>query len=226
MHTFSIANYVTQYLSSNPYILEALRINIVNYVHLADLIKPEIKKNAQKEVQTAAIVMAIRRYVSKIDTNKNIIYYFDKNTNLSMQSDLIELTVYKKSAILEKLKKIHDILNISKKDFISIIYGINEISIIINKKYQQKLAQIFTTNDIKALIKDLSSLTIHNLSTEALDNVGLFYTITRALAWKDIKIPEIVSTYKETSYILDSTDLPQALNVLQEIIKKHTVPVS
>ncbi|MBU1849748.1 MAG: hypothetical protein KKH40_03400, partial [Nanoarchaeota archaeon] len=67
---------------------------------------------------------------------------------------------------------------------------------------------------------ELSSITI-NLSEESLEDIGLFYTVTRALNWENINLIDIVSTYTEMTYIIKEEDVAKAFNTLSKLIDKN-----
>ncbi len=73
-----------------------------------------------------------------------------------------------------------------------------------------------TTN----IIENLASLTIR-ISEKAVEQVGLFYLITKALAWENISITEIVSTFTEQTYILKEEFISRAFYAVKNVAAKH-----
>ena len=141
------------------------------------------------------------------------------DTDITIKSDLVEITVRKTEKIEQKLKELYDLMDYTKGDFLTITQGIYEITIITNKKRVEKVTKIIGQSPIKKIIKDLCSLSII-IPEESVRTVGLFYITTRALAWENIPIVEVVSTLTEFTLILNEEDTPKAFKILKEVIKK------
>ena len=137
-----------------------------------------------------------------------------------MRSDLIEINIVKHPDSGELIKKIYDLVDLKKGDYISIVQGLHEISIITNKKHEKKLLKLINEKDVKKIVRKLSSLTI-NIPEESVEEIGMFYLITRALIWENISIIEIVSTFSEMTYILNTEDVPYAFKVIKKLIEEN-----
>ena len=73
--------------------------------------------------------------------------------------------------------------------------------LITNKKYKQKILELFHKKSIKFVIDYLCSITI-NIPIQVMETVGLFYIVTRALNWENVNIIDIVSTSTEMTFII------------------------
>ncbi|MBT3260684.1 hypothetical protein HOC37_04875 [bacterium] len=217
-----ISDYVNQYLEKQPFIEEAMRKKIINYANLAQLIKPELEKELAKKAAPAAIVMALRRYAQKTGRATKTFpqVHFEEDTDIRMRSDLLEITLIKSEEMQNEIKKTYKLIDFKKEDFITLVYGLHEISMITNQKYEQRLLKVFADHKIKFILKNLSSLTI-NIPDDSYESVGLFYLFTRALAWENIQIVEIISTFKEMSFILNTPDIPQAFAAIKKVINEY-----
>ena len=61
-----------------------------------------------------------------------------------------------------------------------------------------------------------------NIPIEAIETVGLFYIVTRALNWENINIVDIVSTLTEMTFIINESDTPKAFNALKRLIEQNS----
>ena len=208
-------------VEKKPFLEEALARGIINYVALAEILRPEIEKELKKEVKTSAIMMSLRRLSEKLEKNfiKQAQIRF-KETDITIKSNLFEITVLKSSVIISNIKRLYDLMDFSRGDFLTITQGVYEITIISNKKYKNKIEKILEEEKIVKTIDNLSSLTI-KIPIEAVEQIGLFYIVTKALNWENINIIEIVSTLTEMTFILKEDDISQAFNILKKLIEEQ-----
>ncbi len=215
----TIAHITKKILEREPFLEEALIKGIINYVALADKLQPEIEKELKKKVKTSAIMMALRRLSEKQKEGigRRIGLKF-KDTDITLKSDLFEITTDKTPKSVERVRRLYDIVDLSKGDFLTITHGVYQTTIISNKKHKKEITKIL--GDSIKIIPNLSSLTI-NIPLESYDTVGMFYLITKALAWANINIVEIVSTFTELTVILQEDDVPQSFKIMKKIIEQE-----
>jgi hypothetical protein len=60
------------------------------------------------------------------------------------------------------------------------------------------------------------------LPKNAIDIPGYIFVISRALAWNNISIIEVVSTYTELTILVKNNDATRAFDVLKETIKNNS----
>jgi len=209
-------------VEKKPFLEEALARGIINYVALAEILKPEIEKELKKEVKNSAVMMSLRRLSEKLE--KSFIRQAQirfKETDITIKSDLFEITVLKSISIINNIKRLYDLMDFSRGDFLTITQGVYEITIISNKKYKNKIEKILEEEKIVKTIDNLSSLTI-KIPIEAVEQVGLFYVITKALNWENINIIEIVSTLTEMTFIINENNTARAFDTLKKLVANNT----
>jgi aspartokinase len=217
----SVAQAVETIIEQKPFIQEALSKGIVNNAALAEEIKPQIEKELKKTIKFSAVNMAIRRLAEKLKETFVVKAKFNQESDLTVKSNLIEIVIYKTPEIQEQIKKIYDIVDFKKGDFLTVTQGLYEIMVIVNHKHEEKIKALFSQQSIRQVVKNLSSLTIA-LSEEAIETIGLFYQATRALNWENINIIDIVSTYTEMTYILKEEDTARGFETLKRLLSNHT----
>ncbi len=216
----TVSHLVEKIIEQKPFIQEALSNGIINNAALADQMLPEIEKELKKKVKFSAVNMAIRRLSEKLEQSFISKAKFDKNSDITLKSNLIEITVYKMEDSQEYIKELYSLVDIKGGDFLTITQGLHELMIITNEKYEQKILEMFPNKLIKKSIKNLSSITI-NIPEESIETIGLFYIVTRALNWENIPIVDIVSTFTEMTFIIKEEDTARSFNVLKELIKEN-----
>ncbi|MBW3021130.1 hypothetical protein KY334_07585 [Candidatus Woesearchaeota archaeon] len=217
----TIANIVEKEIIRKPFLQEALSRGVINNAALAEELIPIVEKELNQKVKFSAVNMAIRRLSHKL--NKTFVKRakFNSESNIIIQSDLISITIYKQYEVQEKIKKIYEIININQGDFLTITQGLHEIMIIINKKHEPEVKKLFSKNNIKMIVNNISSLTI-NIPLESIETVGLFYIVTRALNWENINVIDIVSTLTEMTFLIAEKDTAKSFDVLNKLVKENS----
>ncbi|MBI4149638.1 hypothetical protein HY491_04270 [Candidatus Woesearchaeota archaeon] len=216
----TIAHIVGKMIAQKPFIQEALSKGIINNAALAEQLQPEIEKELQKKVTFSAVNMAIRRLAEKLEKTFIVRAKFDQSSDITIQSDLVEITVYKTGEVQEYIKSIYAVVDLKKGDFLTITQGLHEIMFITNKRHEKKIMEILPRAAIKKIIRSLSSLTI-NIPITAIETMGFFYLITRALNWENINIIDIVSTLTEMTFIVKEDDTARAFTALKRLIENN-----
>jgi hypothetical protein len=214
----TISHFVQDYIRKKPFLEEALSRGIINNASLAQELIPIIQKQIQKKVKFSAVNLAIRRFAKKATKHAPKIKLFDQDTDLTLKSDLIELCLDKHNVKKETIKKIEESIGHKQGDFFVVVKGINEFTIITNKKYKQKIQSIIQT-DSKIIIEELCAITI-TLPKNSIESSGLFYAISKELFWENISIVEAVSTFTEITLIIKEKDAPRILSILKSLIIK------
>jgi len=121
---------------------------------------------------------------------------------------------------MAKLKTIHNLVNFERGDTLNVIIGNNEVSIVSNEKYMEKLIRFLSGEKILNKEQGLVALTIIFTSDDFIHTPGVIFNAVRKLAWENINIYEIVSTMTELTFILNKKDSMKAYNVLSEMVGK------
>jgi len=216
----AIAHIVEKIIEEKPFLQEALSKGVINNAALAEQLTPIIEKELKKKVKFSAVNMAIRRLAEKLQKTFVTKVKFDEDTDITIKSDLVEITLYKNSNVLSKLNKVYSLVDIRKGNFLTITQGMYEVMIITNKKYLRRMEKLFSESDKKKVIRRLSSLMV-SIPEKSVETLGLFYLVTRALNWENINIVDIVSTYTEMTFIVDEDDTSRSFNVLKSLISSN-----
>ncbi|MBI4016429.1 MAG: hypothetical protein HY363_01925 [Candidatus Aenigmarchaeota archaeon] len=214
--SYIVANLIEQ----KPFIEDALARGIINYAALAEELLPEIELQMKKKLHASAVMMALRRLAEKLPKRISVPAAKFHESDITIKSDLFEITAANSPTSVKAVQKMYGLVNISKGDFITVTQGLYEITIIANKRYKNSILKILTGEKITKSIDHLSSLTIR-ISEKAVEEVGLFYVITKALAWENIPITEIVSTFTEQTYVLKEEFVSQAFYAVKRTLESN-----
>lgn len=216
----TVSHLVKKTVSENSFLLEAMSKELISYGNLAEQLKPEIEKELGKKIKDSAIVMALRRYAEELQTFDKKIRKFGFKGEIIMRTNIMDFNVVKSGSLLSKIKNLYGLVNFERGDTLNIILGSNEVSIVANEKYKEKLSKFLKGEKILNKEFDLVALTIVFEGEKFLTTPGVIFTAIRKLAWEQINIFEIVSTMTEMTFVLSKKDSMKAYNVLQELVRK------
>lgn len=216
----SIARICEKLISKKPFLQEALSTGIINYSSLAETMQNDVESEYGKKVTSSAIIMGLRRLQEKLQEIPITKSKFSIESNIVITSDLFEFTIIRYPETYKLISKFYDIIDSKGGDFLTVTTGTYEITVICSKKYKNKFLKLVNKDDVLMVIDELSALTI-KLPKYGIELPGIFYLITKALAWENINIVEIVSTYTDNTLILNSNDIGRAYNVLRTTIKDN-----
>jgi len=193
---------------------------LISHGNLAEQLKPEIEQELGKKVKESAIVMALRRYSEEIQGFDKKLGKFKFQGEIIMKTNIMDFNVVKSSNLLNKIKNLYGLVDFGRGNTLNIILGNNEVAIITNEKYKEKLSNFLKEEKILHKEFDLVALSIIFDSKNFFDTPGVIFTAIRKLTWENINIFEIVSTMTEMTFILHKRDSMKAYNVLQELFGK------
>ena len=205
-------------LEKRPFLQEALRKGIVNNAKLAENLLPQVESELNKKVKFSAVNMAIRRLAEKLENMQANTKYFS-SSDLTVRSDLFMLNVNKDEKSLAKIKDIYNKIETKQGDFLTITQGLQEIMIITNSKYSDKILPMFSKSHSKHM-GNLSAVTLR-LPEDAIQIPGIIFIATRAMAWENVNIVDVVSTFTELTFLVEENETAVAFECLKRMIKEH-----
>lgn len=213
----TITDVVKELLKKTPLIEEALSKNLINYSSLARLFKPEIEKRLFKTVEIPSIVMALKRTVKKLKLPSKKLKKLEPKGELAVRSNLTEYILVASESAIRQLGVFAQILTKQANAFFALTKGVREIDVIVSDSLRTELMKLLRNEKIIAKVEDLSLITLFH-SEGAVFTPGFHYSILKALAWENINVIEIVSTYTELTIILQSKDVDAAFSVLKHLV--------
>jgi len=216
----TISHIVKKIVSGQPFVEEGLANNIISITNFAEQISPKIEQELGKKVKQAAVVMALRRFSEEISEHRKKSSKFDYSSEILMKTNICDISVIKSPSLLVKLRTVYNLVDFERGDTLNVILGSNEVSVIINEKYMEKLVKFLAGEKIINKEKDLVALTIIFTSDDFTHTPGVIFNAVRKLAWNNINIYEIVSTMTELTFILGKKDSMKAYESLQEMVGK------
>lgn len=183
----TIQNLVKNEIEKNPVIADVLQEELINISALAVKILPKIQKELGNKVKLSAVSMAIRRYNEEITDKKLLKWKFPDNLEVSTKSNIYEVAIERTPEISKILDYIQKNIKREKGEFLSIVEGTYEILIFTNQTNKQIIKDSLKSQKITSELNNLAYVTI-NWGKITKDIPGIYYRITRALAFKGISI--------------------------------------
>lgn len=213
-----ISTIVEEVILASPFLSEALEEGLINASALARKIEPEVSNRLGKAINTGAIIMAIKRmtFGELIHTDKLLVSFFKKLSDISVRSNLIAYTYNNSSSLLEKQARLLDNIRKYPKGFCTLSQGVSETTIIIPEMFDQDIQQLFYDETLLDRKDKLSAITLM-LPTENRSLYGIYYYILKELAYHGINMVELISTSNEFTIIVGKDDLNQSFSILNNL---------
>lgn len=211
----SIADALNDIIKSYPLIEDGLSRGLINYSAFAREVKPQIEKRLYKDIKEGAIVMALKRISERLSRKTTERQSLDL-TDLTVRSNLSELTFLNSETLPEKTRKLFNDVAGQRDIVCTLSEGIRETTYIVSSEIVSNVKRIFQGETLVSEIKDLSSVTIH-LPKEVVYIPGVYYQILKMLAWENINAIEVLSTFTELTIVLENKDVDRAFSVLKSL---------
>lgn len=212
-----ISKTVQHIVDRSTFLREGLVEGVINLTGLARKIQPEVEKSLLKPASIASIVMSLQRYTQVLATAaaaKQLQTSF--NADISIRSNLTLFIVEYSQHFITAHKKIGSQLEKQRSVFLSISYGINEISWAINTEYKDLVKEVLADFTILNTLTKLSAITIR-FTTDTVHTPGVYYRILQALAWNNINFVEIMSSGNELTIFFEFSVVDQAFSCIQRL---------
>jgi hypothetical protein len=216
----TVAEVLSSIIMESPFLEEGIAEGIINLSALARKLQPRLETALMKPVSESAIIMALKRLspkvTQKMKINETSICQLG---DLTVRSDLSEFTFIRSDLLLEKQKKLLHAIKDITNSFVTFTQGVYEITAIVNSRLESTVERIFKGERLVAHETNLAAITIR-LTPESLHTPGVHYSVLKQLAWYNINVVEVVSTYTEFTIILNKSQVDTSFSVLMRFLSK------
>jgi len=213
----NISNIVREYVSSRPYLLEALSRKIVNYSALARLIVSEL--NLGKE-NIPAVKMALRRFAEKLEEKsfaEDRVREIIASSSLQLINDIVVCTIcgVQGSSVLTKE------VFLKKTGFLQVTQSSRHMTIMMDKYLYNSIRSLIEKTLAKIgdveVLENQTAILITS-PREIIKTPGVIAYILSALASQGINITQFISCHTDTILIVDRREALKAYTVLEKLI--------
>jgi len=132
---------------------------------------------------------------------------------MTVRSNLQEYTFLRSPTTVGNLKRLLEVVERSRDHLFTFTQGAFEVTVIISSDMGCHISEIFSLEKLISHIENLSAIII-KLPDESVSTPGTHYSIMKQLAWNNINVVEVVSTFSEYTLVLDKHQVDRAFSVL------------
>lgn len=216
----SISRAVREALTVRPCVVEALKMNIVNYSALARFLIDDVEKRVGTKVNLASVKMAIVRLAryeaaQKESLEKSLIQVIGASS-LTFVDDIVVMTLWEKGAY-KMMSKLFE--KAEKARFFQITQGVGHMTFIADNNVYEELRQEIPSNFIEAVIENQTAIVMTS-PREILETPGVVSYVTSMLSSKGINITQFISCHTDSIFVVNKQDAIQVYMILNELIEK------
>ena len=213
----TVQHLVKRELEENPFLIDILQQELVNVSALALKIQPQIEKELSQKVKTTAISMGLRRYASETSKKAIFKWKFPENLEVSTKSQIYEVAIEKTPKAKTILDQLYANIKRQKGEFLSFVEGTYEIVIFTNQRNKKQVKQAIKSQKITSEKDNLAYVTV-NWEKITKDIPGIYYRITRALAFRNISIQSFHTIGAEMMIFFKEEELVNAYQIVDNIL--------
>ena len=214
----SIARIVEDLVVQQPFIVDVMARGMINYATLAQELLPKVQNEIEREVKHAAVMMALRRLAKRLESNEINLPRFSENCEVMIRSNLFNLTVVSTASAFDIIHDFREKIDHDLGEIFTVTHGLHELTVISNCKHLENLQEELRAEKITDAFPERSVLVIRIPNEDYSDTPGYLYTLTKALAWENINIIEMISTHTEVGFTISDNDVPRAYALMKEVI--------
>jgi hypothetical protein len=214
----AIATVVETIIRESPFLEEGIVTGIVNLSALARRLRPQVESELQKEVSDAAVMMALKRLAPDIAARDvAIVKLLRQMRDLTVRSNLVEFTFRSSPTLLESQRKLLHAIGKETDAFLTYTQGVFEVTLIASAKLAARVEEVFHAETVLSRLANLSAIIIA-LPTRCVKVPGVHYMLLKQLAFHDLNVVEVVSTYSELTMVLAKDDVDRAFSILKRFL--------
>ncbi len=202
------AKIVKELLSSNPFVLDYLRRDVLNVSGLARELLPVVKKENSKAT-VESISIAIRRMDAQPQRSMQQLKDVLSATQITLRTDVTLLCLRDRSGLPDPRR-------FTSGDLFCVNQGSDEVTVIIDTKNVEWVRgkPIFRKDDLAAIsLKDTKIGKPANYRVTPGFISAFLWNISR----EGINVEDIISTYSQVTLVVDEKDLQRAFTICKNV---------
>lgn len=208
-----IADIVEAHVLATPFLEQALADGLINHSALARRLRPAVQKALLRPVSEAAIMMAIRRAVPARTKPQKAAALGE----VTVRSNLTAITYQASPQTGAKVRRLFDRLTRRSGQFLTYTQGVSEVMVVVSAAAEETAAQAMEGEHQVARLHNLAAIVIR-LAPSTVRRPGVYYGILKRLAWRNLNVIDVVSTYTEFTIVVEHAQVDRAFSALRETI--------
>lgn len=207
-----VADAVRQTIEKDGFLHFGLANGLLNLTKTAKFIHPLIETRAKKTVGVPAITMALSRL--KLPKRKMNAQLKNVRVNsVNVTKGLAEITYEKTGATIHALKAVEETVR-KANGHMALTFSASEITAICDVRYLDAI-QKKTKEVPKAEIHDIVGVGVQ-FDEKYIQHSGMIYALIQQIAFQNINIVELSSTYTELVFYVHTKDMKLTFDTLYE----------
>jgi hypothetical protein len=213
-----ISDVVEAYVLESPLVEEHLSLGLLNLSALARHLRPRVRKELLRPVSEAAIMMALKRLAPRVAARtRRPATRTARPTDLIVRSNLVELTFHVSDTIREKHRRLLNQADRAEDAFLTYTQGASEVMLMVSAGLEKPAIEIFAGERLVSRVRNLSAIVIR-LAPSTVKTPGVYYAILKRLAWLNLNVVDVVSTFTEFTIVLANEEVDQAFSALRRYL--------
>uniref|UniRef100_A0A7C1P1A6 ACT domain-containing protein n=1 Tax=Thermofilum pendens TaxID=2269 RepID=A0A7C1P1A6_THEPE len=213
----SLVKIAQKLILAMPYVLEAMKLDIVNYASLARLLKPDMEKLAGRPLKEGAVKVAVLRAA------KSLLEDYPPPDRLSRALTGGELRIVQGLAALsipasKRMELLELLSSLRGDEFVQVAQGLSAITLILKEKTAESLLARLGSQDVLQFLRDQAAVIITG-SPDILVTPGVVSALALSLSSRGINLTEVLSSYRDIIFVMSRTDSAKALEVLRNLLE-------
>ncbi len=197
-------------------LIELLHADLANVSAVAELLKSKVTAESGSAISSAAAGMAVRRYLrsgEKIRRPRP----FPRHIEILTRSQIYEIAIQRNLKAEEIARRVRKEIGQEKSDFLSVIEGSYEIVFFTSQRNKEKLLHFIGKSKKTTELDNLGCVTV-NWPPVSKSVPGIYYRITRALAFNGISIQSFHTVGAEMMIFVEESALRSAYEALERVL--------
>jgi len=212
------ASVVETLVRESPLLEEGLATGVLNLSALARRMRPEVERALRREVSDAAVMMALKRLAPRVEArDRAVVKLLRQMRDLTVRSNLVEFTFRSSPTLLERQRDLLQAIAKEQDAFLTATQGMFEVTLIASARLQDRIESVFRSERLVSRLGDLSAIVIP-LPPKSVKTPGVHYTLLKQLAFHDLNVVEVVSTYSELTIVLAKEEVDRAFSILKRFL--------
>ncbi len=213
----NVVKYVKLALLSRPYILESMKLGIVNYSALARMLHGEVERLSGKKLTETAVKMAVLR------ASKELMDEGASARKLALALVGSEIKVVDNLCVLSVdpggVSKVLSLLRekAPKNRYLQFIQGASAVTLIGDEGFLEEVYNSLEKDDVRQFLRRQSAIILTG-PPEILTTPGVVSVVSMALSVRGINLTEVVSSYRDVIFVLGSDEAPRAYNIIRDLV--------
>lgn len=212
----SLVKIAKKLILSMPYIVEAMKLNIVNYSSLARILKGDLEKFSGRKLSEGSVKVAVLRAA------KSLLENYPPPGRLSRALRGSELRVIEGLSVLavavqEGERLLEGLSRAKSSKIVQAIHGFSAFTLIAEDGIITELVSRVNSKNVLQYLREQAAIILTG-PPDILVTPGVVSHLAMSLASRGINLTEVLSSYRDVIFIVSRSDAGRAVEVVRNLL--------